>query len=341
MNPQYQEILDTLSSTKDNNSRVLLVDGLNMFIRVFSAVPSVNDNGNHVGGVSGFLKSLASEIKSFGATRCVVVFDGKGGSYRRRRLYPQYKANRKVRKSLNRFNEFKDLVDEQQSMQQQLGRLFQYLNTLPVYVVSIDNIEADDSIAYLTRTVFKQFGSQIRIVSTDRDFLQLVNEGVEVWSPVKKKLYTKDSLAQEFGIHPSNYILYRAMTGDSSDNIPGIKGLGLKSVIKYVNILDRPVTLDQLIQYCEQQSEVSKYKIYKTIAENKELLQLNYALMQLSDVDISTYAKSNIREITLKQQVKLQSRQFLTLYNEDMMHNAIKSVDRWLMEGFRTLSIYG
>ena len=70
------------------NSHLLVIDGLNTFIRVFSAVPALNDDGMHIGGVTGFLRSIAAVIRKHKPTRCVIVFDGKGGSVRRKRMYP-------------------------------------------------------------------------------------------------------------------------------------------------------------------------------------------------------------------------------------------------------------
>ena len=78
-------------SSKD--SHLMIIDGLNTFIRVFSAVPALNDDGDHIGGVTGFLRSIAANIRQHKPTRCVIVFDGKGGSRRRKDLFPEYKAN--------------------------------------------------------------------------------------------------------------------------------------------------------------------------------------------------------------------------------------------------------
>ena len=90
----------------DINSRILILDGLNTFIRVFSAVPALNDDGDHIGGVTGFLRSIAANIRQHKPTRCVIVFDGKGGSRRRKDLYPEYKANRANKTAFNRYQEF-------------------------------------------------------------------------------------------------------------------------------------------------------------------------------------------------------------------------------------------
>ena len=107
----------------DRNDRVLIVDGLNTFIRAYSSSPALNANGEHVGGISGFLLSVGHAIKTVDPTRVVVVFDGKNGSAKRRQLFPEYKANRKVTIRLNRA----EAVDKEDNQLQQLMRLIDYL----------------------------------------------------------------------------------------------------------------------------------------------------------------------------------------------------------------------
>ena len=135
------------------NDKVLIIDGLNTFIRVFSVIPTTNDDGVHVGGMVGFLRSIGYTINMFRPTRVIIVFDGKGGSTRRRKLYPEYKQNRKTKYRVNRSYDFASQEDEKQNMIMQLQRIVEYLDTLPVTVLSYDNIEADDTIGYLCRQV--------------------------------------------------------------------------------------------------------------------------------------------------------------------------------------------
>ena len=130
--------------TAKRDDHILVVDGLNQFIRAWVAVPTLSSNGEHVGGVSGFLSSLGYAIKLLRPTRVIVVFDGKGGSERRRKLY---KDGRKVMKRLNRaYEDMSDGNTEQKSVVEQMGKLVSFLQELPVSIVSIDYIEADDTI---------------------------------------------------------------------------------------------------------------------------------------------------------------------------------------------------
>ena len=278
------------------NSHLLVIDGLNTFIRVFSAVPALNDDGMHIGGVTGFLRSIAAVIRKHKPTRCVIVFDGKGGSVRRKRMYPNYKANRANKTAFNRYKEFASLEDEQQSMKRQYGRMIQYLQCLPITTLAIDNIEADDAIAYISNEIFTKQENKVTIVSTDRDFLQLVNNRISVWSPIKKKMYTPNIMREEFGIDSKNYLLYRALTGDKSDNIPGVNGVGLKTMIKRLPIIteNRQLSVEEFVEAATNAEK--KYKVHEIIESNMNTIQLNYKLMQLKDVDIAGTTKLLIQE---------------------------------------------
>ena len=137
--------------------------------------PSMNDNGVHVGGITGFLKSVGIAIKVLTPTRVILVFDGKGGSQRRRKLYPDYKGKRKVAQRYNRAVHISNQADERESMKMQLGRLIQYLETLPMKIIIIDNIEADDVIAHVVTNPLGNEQNMYYIMSTDKDFYQLVS----------------------------------------------------------------------------------------------------------------------------------------------------------------------
>ena len=160
MDKRYVSILDEIKKKGGSldgghfNDKVLIVDGLNTFIRVFSVMPTLNDDGVHIGGIVGFLKSIGYAIHLFNPTRAIIVFDGKGGSTRRRKLFPEYKAGRKVKKKLVRAYDFNTPEEERQNMLMQLQRIVEYLELLPVSILSIDNIEADDTIGYLSKQVF-------------------------------------------------------------------------------------------------------------------------------------------------------------------------------------------
>jgi len=307
------------------DDKVLIVDGLNTFIRVFSVIPTTNDDGIHIGGIVGFLRSLGFTINMFSPTRVIIVFDGKGGSSRRRKLYPEYKKTRKSKYRVNRSYDFASQEDEKQNMVMQLQRIVEYLETLPVTVMSYDNIEADDTIGYLCRQVLTE--SEITVMSTDKDFLQLANGRIKIWSPTKKKLYNEQAVLDEYGISSHNYIWYRVLDGDKSDNISGVRGLGLKTIKKKLPFLEesRIVNIDEVLS---------------ELPDSKDVIELNYKLMQLSDVDISGSTKTKIVNSVRQPINRLIKYKFQKMFLEDKMWSALPNLNSWLLTTFNQLNKY-
>jgi len=302
MKELYKNILDSVETDrtrnidKHKNSRVLIIDGLNTFIRCWSSIPTMNDDGDHVGGVTGALKSIGYAIRQTQPTRVVVVFDGKGGSQRRKKTFSGYKAQRDKNKlRVNRA--YADLMndeDERESMKRQFVWLNEMLYALPLTTMIYDGVEADDIMAYITTNILKE-DEQAVIMSTDKDFLQLVNDTTIVWSPTKKKMYNTKLVKEEYGIESKNLLLYRVLDGDKSDNIPGVYGCGIKTLVKRFPEIteEKKLSVDDLFQLCEEKIEETKgkIKIYKDIVKSKRQILLNEDLMQLDDVDISGQIK--------------------------------------------------
>ena len=323
---------------KSADDRILIIDGLNTFIRSFVVVPTVNDNGVHVGGITGFLMSIAYAIRNIKPTRVIICFDGKGGSQRRRKLFPNYKSSRRVKHRMTRINDFNSVEDERIAMAQQLQRLAQYLETLPITVLSPENIEADDAMAYISQQLYPE--SQCILMSTDRDFLQLVDDRVQVWSPTKKKFYFKDTIQEEFGISHKNFLIYRVLTGDSSDDIPGIRGAGTKTLQRRLPILfeDNRIELEDLYNYISDSGD--KTKLAQQILDSKEQLELNHRLMQLQDVDISGHSKNSIMESVRRPIPTLAKPKFLSMILEDTLNMNIKNPELWLKDSFGVLNSF-
>jgi DNA polymerase-1 len=319
------------------NTEVLLVDGLNCFFRSFMAVPSMNDNGLHVGGIAGFLQSVGYAAKLLNPTRIVIVFDGVGGSLKRRKIYPDYKEKRKTNLKYNRsYEELTSDEKEDRNIQSQLLRLIGYLDTLPVTVMSVDHVEADDTIAYAANEYFKD-SNKVYIMSTDKDYLQLVNDKINVWSPTKRKLYGCAEILLEYGISCENFINYRILSGDDSDNIDGVKGSGLKTVLKCFPELKDHVqySLEHIYDVCEKNKK--KYKLYNSILENKEILERNKLLMQLKDTQLQSFTQLRVHEILNKPVGILNRVRFGQLLAEDRMWGNIQNHHVWLNETFGRL----
>jgi len=327
MKKRYLSLLDEIKNNPSEpiklNDHVLVIDGLNNFIRCFSAIPMMSDNGYHIGGLIGFLRSLSYIIKLIRPTRILIVFDGKGGSQKRKKLFPDYKAGRAFKSKLNRRVEFTKEGDERTSMVQQMSRLMEYLECLPVQTFSLDNMEADDVISYVAN---KGKFTRCTIMSTDKDFLQLVDDRINVYSPSKKKLYNTETLKEEYDIHPENFLIYRMVDGDKSDNIPGVKGIGLKTLIKlYPEISTEAISLKELVSRDNR------------LSENLDILKRNFELMDLKEILISGNAKQKILDFVEQKPNSLNSFKFRQMYLEDGFSNEIQNLEVWLRESWSTL----
>ena len=315
------------------NNRVLIVDGLNLYLRAFAVNGALNDNGVPVGGLTGFLRSLAYAIRETNPTRVIIAYDGAGGSQRRRKLCPEYKSNSKPGKRITRWDAFKNASEEKDAMKIQFSRLIEYLDFLPINVISIDRIEADDTIAYITNELVKE---EVIIMSADQDFLQLVDNRVTVWSPIKKKFYTPQLVMKDYGVPAHNFLMYKVLMGDKSDNLEGVKGLGPKKLPKIVPDLlsQNSLDLDFILEHASKGEE----PMHKKIVESIDQLHLNKELMDLHNPPISGELKLQIKRL-IEAPINLLSRKdFIIMYNDDQLGNAIQIPDLWLREHFTKLN---
>ena len=325
------------------NDRVLIVDLLNTFIRSFAASPAMNDDGDHVGGITGALYSIGSAIRLVQATRCIIVADGEDGAKRRRKLFPDYKMKRKMHYSLNRTYDFKDKEEESRAMKLQLARLVDYLRCLPVQFVTIYGVEADDAIAHITNEIFNKPETQVTIMSSDRDFLQLVDDRVSVWSPTKKKMYTPSVILEEYGVSPKNFLFYKMLMGDDSDNIPGIDGCGKVTIPKNLRLLTEDVahSVDEVFKFAEEaNSGKKKKKFYTHILESKEKLLLNEQLMQLSNPYIVDHSILEIQKKVNAEIPILNKYEIQIMYVHDRISSAMANLSEWLLSTFSTLNAF-
>jgi 5'-3' exonuclease len=227
---------------------------------------------------------------------------------------------------------------EDASIKKQLIEIIRFLDCLPVTLISIDNIEADDTIAYLTTDIFKD--SNVTIMSSDKDFYQLINERVKVYSPTKKKIYGPMEIHSEYNISSKNFIYFRIMDGDVSDNIDGVKGAGLKTILKAFPFLKDEVTssVNDIIQH--SQNNINSLKIYETVLKSKDILERNFKLMQLGDVDISGTTKLKIDDIVNTNKYHLNKIEFSKRLTESKMHTSFGNYNVWLIETFTILENY-
>jgi DNA polymerase-1 len=259
-------------------------------------INQINVNGNHIGGLTGFLKSIGYAIKMIHPTKTIIVFDGVGSSNSKRNLFPDYKANRHLNRVTN-YSIFSSKEEENESISNQMARLIQYLKCLPVTVVSIDGLEADDIIGYLCKQFEKYDQTQeITIMSADKDFLQLASNKTTIYSPTKKKIYKPKDVLEEFGVSSTNYLNYKILLGDKSDNVPGVTGLGPVKIVKLFPKLieDKKISLEEVISDAVDKRDENK--LYLSVVERRHQLIINERLMSLDGSILSNDQKQLVKE---------------------------------------------
>jgi len=255
---------------------VFIIDGYNLFLRSFSAYPTMSSHGYQMGGCVGFLKSLQKLCREYQPSRVYVTWEG-GGSQRRRKLYPEYKMQRKPGK-LNRFYE-DDIPDTEDNKKHQLITLLNILKNVPVCQVYVSDCEGDDIVAYLCRGPLRSFEKVI--VSADKDMYQLLDDRTKIYSLYRKKFITPEDLFEEYRIKSHNFAVAKCLCGDDGDNVPGVKGLGYKTVSKKFPMLgsDDTILLQEVIDYSS--SHRTESAIYKRVSEEAEAVRRNWYLVHL------------------------------------------------------------
>ena len=335
----YLDILNKIEQKPDRklNDHVLIVDSMNTFIRSFAMLQSMNPQGHHTGGLVGFLRSLGFLMRTIDPTRIICVFDGQASSSSRKSINPEYKATRNIKRITN-WELFDDKDDEFASMTMQMHRLVEYLQCLPITLISIDKVEADDTISYLAQK-FAANGKKVTITSSDKDFLQIVDENIEVYSPIKKKTYGIKEIQEEIGLLPENYLIMKALLGDNSDNLSGVKGLGPKTLLKeFPGLTKFPLfELNDIHKICTEKLQTKK--IFASILYDWQKVKTNYELMNLSEPRLGDYEIFHILEKIKESIPNLQVVTFLSMLESDQIEALNKNVEGWL-ELFRPLSTY-
>ena len=316
--------------------RILMIDGLNLFFRNFAMMNMVNPEGIHVGGLGGFFRSLGAEIRRVNPTQVYVVFDGAGSSNNRKNLLPEYKSGRDLQRITN-WEAFDNLEDEHDAKVDQIVRIIQYLKTLPVKTIGIPKVEADDVIAYLSNIIPKDPKDKVFIVSSDKDFLQLINKNVIVYRPMEKEFYTEETVVEKFKMSPTNFILYKTLMGDNSDKVAGVKGLGPKKLYKlFPELSEKDMTLDDVYNICE--SKFKENVIYARIIQNIDALERNYKIMDLSNPMLDENDKSYLYSVVESKELNYLPEQFIAMYNEDKLGGMIRNLEFWIKDIFDELN---
>ena len=302
--------------------RLLLIDQLNLFFRSYIVNPSLSNDGQPIGGIVGVIKSLQKICREVNPDKVIICWDGEGGSKKRKLMKKDYKAGRKPIR-LNR--DIRTLSEEEEKSNKvwQLQRVMEYFNDMPMIQFMYRGIEADDIIAYVAGLKEYQDWQKV-IVSSDKDFYQLLDDHTILYRPIQNKILNKNSLLEEFKIHPRNFAIARAMAGDRSDNLDGVGNVGLASAAKRFPFLasEKPASVTDVVTYCKEALENKKLKIYENVVENEDIFERNYQMMQLYTPSMSINSKKEVRE---------------TLKYADLTFNKTSIITRMVRDGFDDL----
>jgi len=340
---KQKELLELLNNLDEHGKetvegeRILMIDGLNLFFRNFAMMNMVNPDGVHIGGLGGFFRSLGAEIRRVDPTQVYVIFDGAGSANARKNLLPEYKSGRDLQRITN-WDAFDNKDDEDDAKVDQIVRIIQYLKTLPVKTIGIPKVEADDVIAYLSDIIPQSPKDKVFIVSSDKDFLQLVNENVVVYRPMEKEFYTEQTVIDKFKMSPNNFILYKTLMGDNSDKVKGVKGLGEKKLYKlFPELSEKDMSLDDIYDICE--SKFKENVIYARIIQHIDDLEKNYKIMDLSNPMLDENDKKYLTQVVKTNEYNYLPDQFVSFYNEDKLGGMIRNVEFWVKDVFEKFKL--
>ena len=275
--------------------RTLLVDGNNLFKIGFHGAKDVYNDGAHVGGVFHFVNILRKFLEEHNHDKVVVMWDGDSNSSIRKSIYPPYKANRR-----QDMNEYK-----YESYLYQKSRVKQYLEEIFVRQVEMVSNEADDLIAYYCKISKDE---NIIIFSADKDLTQLISERVTIYSPISKQYYKNGDMItiNKVDIPHYNVLLTKIFTGDKSDNISGIEGLGEKTLIKYFpQVQEKPCTIEEILDCARNIPQKKPIKTLVNLLEGKtkstifgeEFYTTNKTIVDLSNPLITDDGKELVEQI--------------------------------------------
>jgi len=261
-----------------------LVDGSGYIFRAYYALPPLSrkSDGLPTGAVSGFsnmLFKLLEESRSDDSknkpTHFAVIFDSARKNFRNE-IYKDYKANRS---------------DPPEDLAPQFEYIRKAVQAFNVPSVEQLNYEADDLIATYAKQIISA-GGKVTIISSDKDLMQLVSKDIRLFDPMKSRVIGEKEVVEKFGVKPEQVIDVQSLAGDSSDNIPGVPGIGIKTAAELIN---KYKNLDTLLK---RTSEIPQKKRKQTLIDNKESALISRKLVTLKD---NVPIKTNIEDFIIKE----------------------------------------
>jgi len=271
-----------------------LIDGSGYIFRAYYALPPLSrkSDGLPTGAVSGFcsmlfklLEDSRSDDSTHRPTHFAVIFDAARKNFRND-IYSEYKANRS---------------EAPEDLAPQFEYIRKSVEAFNLPSIELSNYEADDLIATYTKQIIK-IGAKVTVISSDKDLMQLVSDKVRLYDPMKSKVLGEKEVVEKFGVKPNQVIDVQSLAGDSSDNIPGVPGIGIKTASEPIN---KYKTLDVLLKKAD---EIPQNKRRETLLANKDKALLSRQLVTLKD-DVPV--KDELSSLLLKEVQKEKLYDFL------------------------------
>lgn len=268
---------------------IIIVDAMNLFVRSYCAYPTMSSHGYQMGGCVGFLRTLQRIVNEIMPSAVYVCWEG-GGSSKRRALLKDYKLNRAPGK-LNRFYE-DDIPDTEENRKHQIEALLHMTRCAPVCQLYASDCEGDDLVAYLCCGPFRN--QEKVIVSSDKDLYQLLDKQTRLYNLHKKTFVTEETVMEEFRVQARHFAIAKSLCGDPGDNVPGVKGVGFRTVARLFPFLglQEDVLLQDVIDYAH--AHVDESRIYKRIIDEEQNVRRNWRLVFLDGSMIPAHQRAMI-----------------------------------------------
>ena len=266
---------------KQKLKKLFIIDGYAILYRAHYALirnPLITSYGFHTSALFGFTNQLIKIIKDENPDYLVCAFDSKEKTFRHK-IYSDYKANR---------------PEMPEELQKQIPHLWELLDGMNIPVLRKPGYEADDIIGTVTESVLDK-KIQSYIVSGDKDFMQLINDKIFLYTPGKRNsapdIYDKDGVIKKWGLPPEKIIDLLALMGDSSDNVPGVAGVGIKTAVKLLK------EYDNIESVLDNASKISNKRVHNGLINGRDKAFLSKELVTIiKDVDVDT----NVENFLLK-----------------------------------------
>ncbi len=284
--------------------KICLIDGSGYIFRAFYGIPSMNSpEGVPVNAVYGFVNMFMKLSQKMEYTHLAVVFDAARKNFRNA-IYADYKANRQ---------------DPPEDLVPQFAIIREACDALNLHHIEIEGFEADDLIATLAKKG-KEEGFEVTVVSADKDLMQLICEDITYYDPMKDKYCGNQEVLDKFGVEPCKVVDVQSLAGDSSDNVPGVAGIGIKTAALLINEYG---SLENLL---ENAGEIKQNKRREALINDKELALISKQLVTLkNDVEIGKNLDDFVN--------KVPSPAVLKEFSQKYAFRSLESrLEKWAME---------